>query len=267
MAISVGGNVLGAEDFNPRGVTVHPPDLVTRNIILWLDSANDYSYKNTSNYYDCGYGCQYYSTNPGGGCVNCNQIWRDMSGYGNDVELVNGAAVSYTTANGAMEFASASSDRCVNKGTLYPPKGAFSYFIWINYKKITGTGGYALTGTQDGGNYSYLGIQDGGQGYFYAGLGNNCGTYNYQFSTDVWYYNGFTLDSSGNVKLYVNGDLVDTKNGVGVGGTATNLFFVGCVNNNHFMSAYIPIVQMYERAITQDEITQNFNNGRVRFKI
>ena len=265
MAISVGGNVLGAEDFNPRGVTVHPPDLVTRNIILWLDSANDYSYKNTPNYYDCGYGCQYYSSDPG--CRSCSSLWRDMSGYGNDVIMKNSTAVSYTTANGAMEFTSAASNHCSNPSTLYPPKGAFSYFIWIYYKGLNGTGGYALTGTQDAANYSYLGIQSGGQGYFYAGAGNNCGLYNFDFTTDEWYYNGFTLDTSGNVKLYVNGTQVDSKSGVGIGGTATNDFFVGCVNNNHFMDAYIPIVQMYDRAITPDEITQNFNNGRVRFNI
>lgn len=263
MAISIGGNVLGAEDFSPTGTTVHPPELVTTNINLWLDSANDYSYKNTSNYYDCGYGCQYYSSNPG--CQNCNVLWRDMSGFGNDATIQAGAAVSYLEGNGSVEFNSASGGQC-NNDTLYP-SGPRSYFIWINYKNLNGTGGYALTGTQDGASYTYIGISSGGLGYFYAGAGNNCGNFNYTFTANRWFYKGFTLDSSGVARLYVNGDLVQTFNGVGVGGTPTNQFYIGCVNGQHFMDAFIPAVHMYTKSLTQEEITQNYNNGRVRFRI
>lgn len=261
MAIAIGGNVLGAEDFSPTGTTVHPPELVTRGIILWLDSANDYSYKNTSNYYDCGYGCQYYSSNPG--CTNCSTIWRDMSGFGNDAVLRDGAAVSYLEGNGSVEFTP--NANCTNE-TLFP-SGPRSYFIWIKYKSLDGTGGYALTGTQDSAGYTYIGISSGGQGYFYAGQGNNSGSFSYTFTTDRWYYKGFTLDSGGTARLYVDGVLVETRDSNGVGGTPTNPFFIGCVNNQHFMDAFIPMVHMYNRALTQDEITQNFNNGRVRFKI
>lgn len=265
MAISIEGNVLGAGDFSPTGTTIHPPEMVTRGITLWLDAANDYSFKNTSNYYDCGYGCQYYSSNPGAGCVNCNTLWRDMSGYGNDATFESNAYVSYLEGNGSAEFRSAQNTRCRNE-TL-KPSGVRSYFLWIKYRDLQGTGGYALTGTQEGNAYTYLGIQSGGQGYFYAGAGNNCGPYNYNFQAGVWYYVGFTLDSSGDVRLYVYDNLVDTKNGVGLGGTPSADFFIGCVNNQHYMDANIPIVQLYNRALTQDEITQNFNNGRVRFKI
>lgn len=263
MAISIGGNVLGAEDFSPTGTTVHPPELVTRGIILWLDAANDYSFKNTASYYDCGYGCQYYSYNPG--CTNCNTIWRDMSGYGNDADFQAGAQVTYLQGNGSAYFQSSLNSRCVNK-TL-KPTGTRSYFIWIKYINLSGTGGYALTGTQEAGSYTYLGIESGGQGYFASGSGANGGQYNYTFQPDVWYYNGFTIDSSGDTRLYVNNVLVDTKYGTGTGGTPSADFFVGCVNNNHYMDAFIPIVQMYNRALTQEEITQNFNNGRLRFNI
>jgi hypothetical protein len=262
MSISIGGNVLGADDFSPTGTTIHPPELVTRDITLWLDAANDYSFKNTSNYYDCGYGCQYYSSNPG--CTNCNTIWRDMSGYGYDAGIESGAQITYEQGNGSAYFQSPLSSRCRSQ---IKPRGPRSYFIWIKYKTLDGTGGYALTGTQDGTSYTYLGIQSGGQGYFYAGAGANCGPYNYTFQTGVWYHNGFVLDSNGDVRLYVNGDLVDTKPGVGVGGVPSNDFYIGCVNNQHFMDAWIPMVHIYNRALTESEITQNFNNGRVRFKI
>jgi hypothetical protein len=187
-----------------------------------------------------------------------------MSGYGYDATIESGAQIIYDQGNGSANFQSALSSKCRSQ---IRPSGARSYFIWIKYKNLDGTGGYSLTGTQDAAGYTYLGIQNGGQGYFYAGAGNNSGLYNYTFETGIWYYNGFVLDSGGDVRLYVNGVLVDSKAAVGVGGTPTNEFFVGCVNSNHFMDAYIPMVHLYNRALTESEITQNFNNGRVRFKI
>jgi hypothetical protein len=85
-------------------------------------------------------------------------------------------------------------------------------------------------------------------------------------SSNNWHQIIFIRDGN-NQTLYVDGVLVETRDSNGVGGTPTNPFFIGCVNNQHFMDAFIPMVHMYNRALTQDEITQNFNNGRVRFKI
>jgi hypothetical protein len=101
MGINIGGNVFDATDFNPSGEALSPT-VVTRGLVLWLDAGNNSSYSNTSNYYDCGYGCQYYSSNPG--CTNCNTQWKDMSGNGADGTLINGAAISYNIGGGTMLF-------------------------------------------------------------------------------------------------------------------------------------------------------------------
>ena len=96
MGIILGGNNLSGTNFNTQGEIPTTPTVVTDGLVLWLDAGNLDSYINTSaNYYDCGYGCQYYSSNPG--CTNCNTQWKDMSGNGADGSLVNGPTVSLSS--------------------------------------------------------------------------------------------------------------------------------------------------------------------------
>jgi len=76
MGIIVGGNSMSGH-FNYVGESQNTPNIVTDSLTFWLDPGNDASYRNSSNYYDCGYGCQYYASNPG--CTNCNTQIKDMS--------------------------------------------------------------------------------------------------------------------------------------------------------------------------------------------
>jgi hypothetical protein len=138
--------------------------------------------------------------------------------------------------------------------------------IWIKYNSATGTGGYQLTGTQQGNGYTYTGRQDsGGYIYTYAGSGGNGGTSNYVLNTATWYYQGFTLASNGDVGIYVNGSLIETKTGNGLGATPTSEFSIGCVNQNHWVNGNIASVQLYDRTLTTVEVLQNFNIQKNRF--
>ena len=147
-----------------------------------------------------------------------------------------------------------------------PVSGARSYFLWIYHSSITGlTNGYGLTGTQEGNAYSYIGIANGGQGYFYAGAGSDGGTYNYYFKTNQWYHQGFTMDSTGKVSLYVNGQIVETRQQSNVGATATNEFSVGCINTNHFINGRIGGVTVHQKELNGQEVKDLFNADSERF--
>jgi hypothetical protein len=138
--------------------------------------------------------------------------------------------------------------------------------IWIKYNSATGTGGYQLTGTQQGDAYTYTGRQDSnGKIYTYAGSGGNGGESNYVLSTSTWYYQGFTLSSNGDIGIYVNGGLVETKTGNALGGTPTSEFSIGCVNTNHFVNGNIAVVHLYDRALSTAEVLQNYNAQKSRF--
>jgi len=98
MGIILGGNNLVGTNFSTLGDTPSTPSVITDGLVLWLDAGDSSSYLNSSNYYDCGYGCQYYSSNPG--CTNCNTKWKDLSGNGNDGTIQNGTPISYSNGNG-----------------------------------------------------------------------------------------------------------------------------------------------------------------------
>ena len=81
MSINIGGNTLSAGGFNTYEEVVDPT-IVTDGLVFWVDAGNLSSYLGSPSYYNCGYGCQYYSSNPG--CPDCQNNILDMSGYGND---------------------------------------------------------------------------------------------------------------------------------------------------------------------------------------
>jgi hypothetical protein len=118
MGIILGGNTLTGTNFNSLGETPPTPNIITNNLVIYLDAGNASSYINSSNYYDCGYGCQYYSSNPG--CTSCNSQWKDMSGYGNDGTFYNGASVVYSdTAPGGAVYFDGANDNVRHSSSTY----------------------------------------------------------------------------------------------------------------------------------------------------
>jgi hypothetical protein len=175
--------------------------------------------------------------------------------------LINGP--TFSSSNGGSILFDGSNDRIA---TSIFPNGTRTYMIWIKYNSATGTGGYQLTGTQQGDAYTYTGRQDsGGLIYTYAGSGANGGTSAYSLNTGTWYYQGFTLAANGDIGVYVNGSLIETKTGNGLGSRPTNEFSIGCVNQNHFVNGNIAAVHLYDRTLTTAEVLNNFNTQKSRF--
>ena len=175
--------------------------------------------------------------------------------------LTNGP--TYSSSNGGSILFDGTNDR-VSTGLF--PTGVRSYMIWIKYNSATGTGGYQLTGTQQGDAYTYTGRQDSnGKIYNYAGSGGNGGESNSVLSISTWYYQGFTLAANGDVGIYVNGALIETKTGNGLGSRPTAEFSIGCVNQNHFVNGNIAAVHLYDRTLTTAEVLYNYNAQKARF--
>lgn len=137
--------------------------------------------------------------------------------------------------------------------------GARSMFLWIRYNSLTGPGGFSLTGTQEHTNaYTYTGISDGGQGYSFAA--NVGGNYNYYFTTENWYFVGFTMDGINTIKYFVNGIQVDFKTYTS-DATATRNFSIGRVDQGHNINGTIDEVAIYNRALSASEISDLYNNN------
>ena len=270
MGIIIGGNALDATDFNPSGEAASPT-VVTRGLVLWLDAGNNASYINTSNYYDCGYGCQYYSSNPG--CTNCNTQWKDMSGNGNDSNMST-SMISYSNYGGSMNFNGANYGN-IPYSTTMDFSAAQTICMWI--KPSAGSTGqrrnlydqaYAGSGTlthEPGTSINYYFGTGGGNNSPYVGIDSGFGV-----NTDELAFITVTRSQSQNIcRWYKNGVKYTDTNAGGYASVtnSTNPIRIGLGYTGHYYLGDIYVVMVYNKFFTDAEVLQNFNNGRQRFGV
>jgi len=84
---------------------------------------------------------------------------------------------------------------------------------------------------------------------------------NNNLGSGVWYNIIYTHNNSFD-KIYIDGILVDSQNSVQLGGTNTAPLIFGCLNNylGNF-NGKIDDIAIYNRALTQSEITQLYNSN------
>ena len=216
----------------------HSPRIVTDGLVLCLDAANPKSY-------------------PVSGVT-----WGDMSGGGNNGTLVGG--VAYSSSNtGTLVFDG------VNDRITTPLSTAFQDFtvcVWfrqsggaIAFQRLVDKSyinGFWIGRSSTNANTWGGGIKDGAPSYGRF-ITLTDGQWHYlafrrQGTTHTIFGDGITNTTSGTV----TGTALDTTQmqiGLAVGDTST------CFNGN------IPVVKVYNRALENSEILQNFNALRGRF--
>ncbi len=262
MAINIGGNLLSSTGFNSSSEILNTPNIVTDGLFLWYDAGNLACYNSTTTYYDCGYGCQYYSSDPG--CTNCNTQLKDMSGYGNDGTFVNGSYVSYSNVGGYIFFDG--TDDYINSGIINLQQN-FTLDCWAY---ITGDGsglfGQGVYGTGLG--LHILWNAQGNRGMVFGMYANDLDSPGYTLTYNVWHHFVFTYNHSTYQKeFYADGSLINYNTGTIYGGSGQ--FNVGAIYGGALTPAKgnISVVKAYNKVLSATEITQNFNNGRQRFGI
>lgn len=275
MGIDLGGNIFFANDFNPSGEAASPT-VVTRGLVLWLDGGNNASYINSSNYYDCGYGCQYYSSDPG--CTNCNTQWKDMSGNGFDGTLNGGMGISYNNGGGSMFF-DASND-FVSVGNV----GSFSTFtveIWFksdsvsNYRNPIDCNWLVFNGGASG--YSNIGprLEQDSNGTLGWVVGDAAGNYTgvnvvpSGLNSALTHCAVITKTGASSFLSYYNGNNVSSTSFSNWTGTMSNVN-IGrgfSTSGERWFNGGVSIVRIYNRALSATEILQNYNNGRARYGV
>jgi hypothetical protein len=230
------------------------PEVVESGLVLALDAANSKSY-------------------PGSGTT-----WTDLSGNGNNGTLVNG--VGYNGSNlgslsfdGVDDYVSASisnfftsySEQITIETWVYIPSSA----TWSNgnYGNIVARGSFAgshgLWRTTNNNQVSAYFRQSGAT----FGAVQSTGT----IGRDAWYQLVAVWTGSGS-QLYINGNLTNSNSG-SLGNTTSNVAFeigrntaASGANGNYFTGNQTG-TKIYNRALTPQEIQQNFNTLRGRFNI
>ena len=224
------------------------PDVIENGLVMCLDAGNRRSYPGT--------GTGYF----------------DLSGLSNTGTLVNGTTFGagnngFLSFDGVDDYVQISHNSILNSlpltinAWIYMESGASG--IDIVNKYVSGSvNGYRM------------GISSGGLGIYYFGGTINDGLWPYDsysgtINFSQWNMVTATIDSSGGI-LYINGNQVGTRtwNGSALAPTTTNPLRLGTYNiTNGYFNGRIASVQLYNRALPPQEISQNFNALRGRFNI
>jgi hypothetical protein len=235
--------------------TTYGHRIVTDGLVLHLDAANTKSY-------------------PGTGTT-----WYDLSGNGNDGSLVNGPV--YDSDNcGSLVF-----DGVDDSGIASNPllENEFSISSWIYPINVsTGVGRIVASTYQwSGGGTNQrgwtFGINYGVGESFYFRVYNNVGAYVTCYRYNLWrdhanswvYLTGIYSESQDTLYLYENFDLHDSKplNSLVMENSSFGLGISRRIDSasQGLWSGNISNVKIYNRALSQAEVTQNFKALKGRY--
>lgn len=207
--------------------------IVTDGLVLHLDAAKRDSY-------------------PGSGTT-----WYDLSGNGNNGTLTNGPTFSGVAKNAAIQFDGSNDTIATSVSSDYMTIAA-----WIKSEDTS-----QIAGIFDGTGLGNLDMYHNAVGYYYLYTTNtdeSRGAAILQSSTPVvqgtWYYLAVVF-GSGYRQMYQNSTLVasDTKTSKPL--TITN---IGKVNTFQ-LDGSIALTSIYNRALSDSEIQQNYNALKGRF--
>jgi hypothetical protein len=227
------------------------PDIVTSGLTLSLDAGNPYSY------------------NP---LNTASTLWVDTTYTTTGGTLTNGTYYSGGTMvfDGTNDYVRIPNNSLLNPDTI-------TVSAWINRTSVVNYAhfiGLPVSNTTWGPPYMSYGVEYIGTSdtiSFVLGFTNNSFEYtNYtlSFGNNQWFNFTGTYDKS-NVKIYINGVLYTTRAETKTMYQSTADFYIGAIN----ASAQFPLngkigaIQVYNRALSQSEITQNFNALRGQYGI
>jgi hypothetical protein len=216
----------------------HSPSIIAQNLSLCLDAANPKSYSGSGT------------------------TWTDLSGNGNNGTLVNG--VGYNSGNlGSLSFDGVDDLVDTNKTPLELGIYDSSYTLNAFFKLDNLVGDNMIFGTTQ--TSLRMGMHHGVRNStFYFGhfqSDTNGGT----ASANKWYYGSWVWsNSSPNALIYIDGALVASSSSVGSFLGTTNLL-LGSWRSVNFLTGNISQVSIYNRALTAQEIQQNFNATKSRY--
>lgn len=210
------------------------PEIVNDGLVLHLDAANKLSY-------------------PGSGT-----IWDDLSGNSNNGTLTNGP----TYSNGSIVFDG--TNDYISSVSIPNPNGELTCEVAMNYDS---KGSYH--NIFDRGSYRpmlWIDPNNKLEVSFYTGAGGITSSASYN-GQDIIVTAVYNSNSSPGILLYVNGNLVGTKNTAHVVWPNPSTFTLFNRNNSQTFDGKLYYLRFYTKTLSASEIKQNFEATRDRYGI
>jgi hypothetical protein len=212
------------------------PSIVTSGLVLYLDAGNPASY-------------------PGSGTT-----WTDLSGQGNDAILTNGPI--FDSGNGGSIIFDGSNEHAPMTTNGFPfGSSAGTISCWANVASVSaGFLWIVAYGNAAIGQSRFLGTN--GNTYYYGGYGDDITASGVTINT--WFnmvgvYNGSTAS------IYVNGALVSGPTAKSWNTIANVSAVARQTNGAEYWNGKIAQVLVYNQALSDAEVLQNFNVDKTRF--
>jgi hypothetical protein len=234
------------------------PPIVTNGLVLYLDAANRKSY-------------------PGTGTT-----WFDLSGNNYTGSLVNGPTFN-STNGGSIVFDGVNDYTTTALSTVARP---FSMAVWVYFNNLTGWQtfiGQNAAGSTTLGTFYFQKTNDNqsnvGPGRlantvglgFVENAGSGLAKYCYDttaVTTNIW-YNYHVSATTTDLTLYKNGVLVfTTGSAVQTINAASNVIIAAGYYANSivdYSNVRLSTIQIYNRALSAQEVLQNYNAQKARF--
>jgi hypothetical protein len=271
MPLNINGNIISSNITNSGGVIQNYPTAVQNGIVLWLDAGRSQSFYDV-NYYDCGYGCQYYASNPG--CTNCNIQWNDISPSYCRGQFLNSPTFSFNNG-GAVVFDGINDYVQINNFNN-KPSAQITCEAWIKPTRASVGTGTIRGGVISATSNMYFGIIDSIDGgstmsLHWANNTNNGsqrpGSVAGSIPNNAWSYIAGTYDGSTS-RAYING--VEVWSAAQTGTVPDSTYVVGTygaglTDGVHNFNGHIAIARIYNRGLSGAEVLQNYNVDRGRF--
>jgi len=186
--------------------------------------------------------------------------WYDLSYNGNPITLINGP--TYNSSNGGGIIFDGTNDySSAGTSTVFDITGNLTVSSWVKPSLFTNQGN--IVSKNGNGGYR-MRFQSNGTFWLYAN--GNSVTSSSTYSTNNW-YNAVGVFSSTGLRMYINGTLAGSNGNAFNPSYPTSNFYIGAVNasGGELFQGTVAIVSLYNRALNQTEITQNFNAQKSRF--
>jgi hypothetical protein len=209
------------------------PKFVTDGLVLCLDAANPRSY------------------------ISGATVWNDLTYNISGGTLTNGP--TFSSANGGSIVFDGVNDY-VTLSSSRTTTTTFTYSCWL----------YPISSGVD---YQTLFSQDANFGIWYRGIskkltffwlsgpysGNHDST---QTLTENSWNNIVVINNGGNISFYINSIL---DNSTYIGGPSFNALIIGNDSINEIYTGRMSNIQLYNRALSAQEVLQNYNSTKSRF--
>ena len=222
--------------------TVYDASFNSKDALLYVDAGNTASY-------------------PGSGTT-----WTDLSGRANNATLVGSpgytSSPGYFTFNGlGSNYASttASKFNTTYTGKTVVVAARMTGFTAGTFRGLFGTN----SGTRNFNTYIYSPSSGVYQMHYSAGGGGGFSN-NLSLTTNQWFVGAVTQTTGGLVTYYFNGQPAGTNTGVTFAQYASNGGEFVALTDNYWYGD-IGVCAVYGRALSGDEIKQNFNALRTRY--